>query len=88
MAHTRPPLAHIFSLLPARGAGMGAEVEPEYVFGVRGEVTGCVVHVDTDTVAYPAGALLVLHNTSTHQQEFVSLAEEARPTALAISPKR
>ncbi|XP_063862200.1 cilia- and flagella-associated protein 57-like [Scylla paramamosain] len=67
---------------------MGAEVEPEYVFGVRGEVAGCVVHVDPQTVAYPAGALLVLHNTATHRQEFISLAEEARPTVLAISPKR
>lgn len=67
---------------------MGAEVEPEYVFGVRGEVTGCVVHVDPNTVAYPAGSLLVLHDTTTHRQEFVNLAEEARPTALAISPKR
>ncbi|XP_045137805.1 cilia- and flagella-associated protein 57-like [Portunus trituberculatus] len=67
---------------------MGAEVEPEYVFGVRGEVAGCVVHVDPQTVAYPAGALLVLHNTVTHRQEFISLAEEARPTVLAISPKR
>ncbi|XP_069990697.1 cilia- and flagella-associated protein 57 [Penaeus vannamei] len=63
-------------------------VEPEYVFGLRGGVTECVVHVDTDTVAYPAGSYLVLHDTASHQQHFVSLTEEATPTALAISPKR
>ncbi|XP_047493524.1 cilia- and flagella-associated protein 57-like [Penaeus chinensis] len=63
-------------------------VEPEYVFGLRGGVTECVVHVDTDTVAYPAGSYLVLHDTAKQQQHFVSLTEEAIPTALAISPKR
>ncbi|XP_071547435.1 cilia- and flagella-associated protein 57 [Panulirus ornatus] len=67
---------------------MVVDVEPEYVFGVRGDVHGCAVHVDPDTVAYPAGAFLVLHNTATHHQQFISIAEEARPTALAISPKR
>ncbi|XP_069954050.1 cilia- and flagella-associated protein 57 isoform X2 [Cherax quadricarinatus] len=67
---------------------MGVEVEPEYVFGVRGEVHGCVVHTDPDTVVYPAGAFLVLHNTTTHQQQFISIAEEATPTVIAISPKR
>ncbi|XP_042865893.1 cilia- and flagella-associated protein 57-like [Penaeus japonicus] len=63
-------------------------VEPEYVFGLRGGVTECVVHVDTDTVAYPAGSYLVLHDTANHRQHFVSLTEESKPTALAISPKR
>lgn len=63
-------------------------VEPEYVFGLRGGVTESVVHVDTDTVAYPAGSYLVLHDTAKQQQHFVSLTEEATPTALAISPKR
>ncbi|XP_050690279.1 cilia- and flagella-associated protein 57-like [Eriocheir sinensis] len=86
--HYKQHLSPSLSPPAAGGASMGAEVEPEYVFGVRGEVNGCVVHVDPSTVAYPAGALLVLHDTSTHRQEFVSLAEEARPTALAISPKR
>ncbi|XP_069173917.1 cilia- and flagella-associated protein 57-like [Procambarus clarkii] len=67
---------------------MVGEVEPEHVFGLRGEVHGCVVHLDPDTVAYPAGAFLVLHHTASHQQHFISIAEEATPTALAISPKR
>lgn len=67
--------------------GVGV-IEAEYVWGVRGEVGGCVVHVDNNTVAYPAGAFLVLHNTNSHHQQFVSIAEEATPTALAISPKR
>ncbi|KAK4327979.1 hypothetical protein Pmani_001593 [Petrolisthes manimaculis] len=66
----------------------GGVIEAEYLWGVRGEVGGCVVHVDQNTVVYPAGAFLVLHNTTSHQQQFVSIAEEAMPTALAISPKR
>ncbi|KAK7077140.1 hypothetical protein SK128_007455, partial [Halocaridina rubra] len=62
-------------------------VEPEYVFGLRGGVHQSVVYIDTEIVAYPAGAFLVLHNTSTHAQSFISLAEENSPTALAISSK-
>ncbi|ROT62365.1 hypothetical protein C7M84_019795 [Penaeus vannamei] len=85
-----PPTHLTFPLLPpSSSTKMGVPlVEPEYVFGLRGGVTECVVHVDTDTVAYPAGSYLVLHDTASHQQHFVSLTEEATPTALAISPKR
>ncbi|XP_076036542.1 cilia- and flagella-associated protein 57-like [Oratosquilla oratoria] len=67
---------------------MPLRLEPQYIFGIRGGVNGGVAHVSPDTILYPAGAFLVLHNTATGKQEFISVAEEGMLTALAMSPTR
>ncbi|XP_047736641.1 cilia- and flagella-associated protein 57-like [Hyalella azteca] len=72
----------------SRGSGEVEDVYPKHVFGLRKDVRDAVVHLDSKTVMYPAGAFLVAHNTETHEQTLTALHSRDVPTAMAMSSRR
>ena len=66
----------------------GLGITPEHIWGIRRNVAESVQYVDQDVVIYPSGSYLVFHNTKTHEQQLISLAEEGIPVALGLSAKK
>lgn len=66
-----------------------AGVEASYAFGLANDVCDNVCYLDEQHVVYPAGATLVIYNTSQHTQRFIPPSEGSTGmTAMAVSPNR
>jgi cilia- and flagella-associated protein 57 len=48
-----------------------------HVFGLKASVGGNIHYVDESTVAYPAGANIVLYNSESSTQKFIHMSEKA-----------
>uniref|UniRef100_A0A1I8GFC8 WD_REPEATS_REGION domain-containing protein n=1 Tax=Macrostomum lignano TaxID=282301 RepID=A0A1I8GFC8_9PLAT len=66
-----------------------AGIQLRHAFGLRTGVAGNIYFVDEQTVVYPCGNSIVLHNVDQKTQRFISLSEKcAGITAMAVSPNR
>ena len=69
-----------------------AELKIRQAFGIRTDVSGCLLFRDEHTLIYPCGNNLVISNTESHSQQFLSYATQGQGTsgltALAITPNQ
>ncbi|CAD2221518.1 hypothetical protein ADEAN_000905000 [Angomonas deanei] len=64
-------------------------VVKRHVFGIRAEVKSCVQWLDDNTLLYPAGALLTLHNLNSNNQRFIESTYQCTGiTAVAVSANK
>ena len=70
------------------GGSVSVEITAEHVFGLRQGVVGCVAHLNSTTVVYPAGSFLVAHDTEDNSQHLTPLPGGDNPSAMAVSNKK
>jgi WD40 repeat protein len=60
-----------------------------HAFGIKSDVYGCVHWLDENTLAYPVGRNVVMHNVHSNAQKFFLTSEKTDAiTAIAISPNK
>ena len=65
-----------------------AKVGLLFGFGVQSDVQGSVQCVDENTIIYPLGRAIALHNTETRAMAFVNEGERSQLMALALAPSK
>lgn len=64
-------------------------VEPNFVFGLKSDVSDNICYLDEHNVIYPAGSSVVIYNIQQKTQRFIHGTEGSQGfTALAVSPNR
>ena len=60
-----------------------------HAFGIKSDVHGCIHWLDENTLAYPVGRNVVMHNVQSNAQKFFLTSEKTDSiTAIALSPNK
>jgi cilia- and flagella-associated protein 57 len=60
-----------------------------HAFGIKSDVYGCIHWLDENTVAYPVGRNVVMHNIHSNAQKFFMTSDKAESiSAIALSPNK
>ena len=62
---------------------------PRHVFGLKGDVKDNFAYYDEQTVVYPAGHNMIIHNLEQRTQKFLTGTEKTDEiTAMCVSPNK
>jgi len=60
-----------------------------HAFGIKSDIYGCIHWLDENTVAYPVGRNVVMHNIHSNAQKFFLTSEKTEAiSAIALSPNK
>ena len=60
-----------------------------HAFGIKSDVYGCIHWLDENTLTYPVGRNVVIHNVQSNAQKFFLTSEKTESiTAIALSPNK